>query len=132
MVQGPLAMWTVLRCQLATCSSLDDAIGVAASAIAHANKTGPIADYYNVVPVGLRRATFNYAQVPSQPLDIAGVNVTSVPRPFPTWKRPWELHVTIVESPAPTKIVWTGSTHLFQRATVARMLVRYLNLLAEA
>jgi acyl-CoA synthetase (AMP-forming)/AMP-acid ligase II/acyl carrier protein len=131
-VQGALANWTLLRVNLSGCATFSDAITRARQVVARANQNGPIASYYQVVPFTLRRAVFNYMPVGrAESLDIPGVRVTNVPRPFPVWKRPWELHLTMIDDPVQARMFWTGSADLFRRETVAALLQRYLDLLGR-
>lgn len=131
-VLGPLTSWTVLRVDVAGCTSFGDVVPRAGQAVAETKQNGLIQDYYRVVPHTVRRVVFNY--VPTrwlgQPLpgENDGLVIERVGLPFPRWKRPWDLHLTLIDS-QDARLVWTGNEKLFQKATVLGLLSKYLGIL---
>jgi len=131
-VLGPLTSWTVLRVDVSGCNSFGEAVPRAGQAVAEAKQNGVIDDYYRVVPHTVRRVVFNY--VPTrwlgQPLpgEKEGLVLQRVGLPFPRWKRPWDLHLTIIDAEHAC-LIWTGNENLFQKATVSALLQKYLHVL---
>ena len=131
-VLGPLTSWTVLRVDVAGCAAFGDVVPRAGQAVAETKQNGLIQDYYRVVPHTVRRVVFNY--VPTrwlgQPLpgENDGLVIKRVGLPFPRWKRPWDLHLTLIDS-QDARLVWTGNEKLFQKATVLALLRKYLRIL---
>ncbi|HEY5933623.1 MAG TPA: amino acid adenylation domain-containing protein [Kofleriaceae bacterium] len=131
-VQGPLTTWMITRIDTSGCSSLRDVIDRTTRVVGAASEHGVIADYYRLVPHLLRRAIFNYVPVgrrsSATPTDL---RIVAQPRPFPVWKRPWELHLTMLDLERSSQLFWTGSEELFRRETVAAWLDRYVAILEQ-
>lgn len=130
-VHGPLTGWTVLRADVSACKTFDDVIPVAGQAVAEVKKNGLIHDYYGVVPHTSRRVVLNYvfgrwAQTPAKQNE--GLQMHRVGLPFPKWKRPWDLHLTLTDG-FTANIAWTGNEKLFRKDTVHALLQRYLKIL---
>ncbi len=131
-VLGPLTSWTVLRADLSGCASFGEAVPRAGQAVAEAKQNGVIEDYYRTAAHTVRRVVFNY--VPTRwlgqpmPGEAEGLVVQRVPLPFPRWKRPWDLHLTLIDA-HDARLIWTGNEKLFQKATVFALLEKYLQVL---
>lgn len=130
-VQGPLVFWTLVRVDLAGCTSFHDVLPRVGRAIAEAQDAGPIADYYRQTSHRSRRVVLNY--VPTRwyatpKKEYPGLRLHYKPMAFPRWKRPWDLHLTILDGDD-TTFAWTGNERLFRRETVSALLREYLELL---
>lgn len=133
-IQGPTSMWTVLRTDVAGCNTLREAIRRARIVVGESQENGPIFDYYRAVPHGLRRAIFNYVPVPKAAPTVEaapGITIVTKRLPFARWKRPWDLHLTLVDAPAQTTLVWTGNEGLFTRDALVGLFDRFSALLRD-
>lgn len=130
-VQGILVVWTLLRADLAGCTSFHDVLPRAGRAVAEAKRNGLIADYYGLVPHPLRRVVFNYVPLrwfEPEPRTYPGLHIEQRRQAFPRWKRPWDLHLTLLDGDNAV-IAWTGNENLFRRETVVALLTKYLAIL---
>ncbi|HVK84017.1 MAG TPA: condensation domain-containing protein [Kofleriaceae bacterium] len=130
-VQGPLVFWTLVRADLAGCVSFQDALSRVGRAIAEAQDAGPIPDYYRQTSHRSRRVVLNY--VPTRwyatpKKEYPGLRLHYKPMAFPRWKRPWDLHLTIIDADD-TTFAWTGNERLFRRETVSALLRQYLEII---
>lgn len=130
-VHGPLTSWTVLRADLADCKSFGEVVPIAGQTIAAVKKYGLIDDYYRVVPHTARRVVLNYvyARWGNRPgKDHQGIRMVRMGVPFARWKRPWDLHLTVLDDNV-ASFIWTGNQKLFHQETVHALLHRYLGIL---
>ena len=132
-VHGCLTQWSLMRLDLRGAASFNDAILCAKRFAEEMLDEGPPRDYYAMVPHGLRRVVFNYLPISSggsrTAPSAAGVTMTRTRWPFPPWKRPWDLHLTLTDSSKSALLVWTGFSQLFRRETVEALLARYVEIL---
>ena len=133
-VQGVMVFWTMLRVDVAGCESVGDVLPRAGAAVAEAKQNRWIQDYYRVVPHALRRVVLNYVPLrwfAPKPKTYPGLRIEQRPQPFPPWRRPWDLHLTIIDGDDAV-LVWTGNTQLFRKETVSGLLRGYLEILEGA
>ncbi|HVK82944.1 MAG TPA: amino acid adenylation domain-containing protein, partial [Kofleriaceae bacterium] len=132
-VHGALVSWSVIRVDLRGATTFKEAILRTKSFVDAMYDSGPPYDYYDVVPHGLRRVAFNYIpQGGGGGDDDSPPPVVTLSRrtwPFPPWKRPWDLHLTLIDSSTGARLVWTGFEKLFRRETIVAMLGRYIEIL---
>jgi hypothetical protein len=126
-VHGLLTTWTIARLDLAATSTLADQIPRARRMATAIQELGGIQDYYQVVPVGLRRAVYNYVPIRTRPqAEVApGLRATRLSPGWSLWKRPWELHLTVVDGPS-TQVFFTCNARLFTVETTRRFLAAFL------
>jgi peptide synthetase PhsB len=127
-VHGLLTTWTIARIDLRDAPTFTDQVRRARRTANEAYALGPIQRYYQVVPVGLRRAIYNYVPLLSRPRDqlAPGLHATRMAAGFPTWKRPWELHLTVLDGKSSTQVFWTCNARLFSVETTRRFLDAFL------
>jgi hypothetical protein len=102
-------------------------------AVDGARENGIIEDYFQRVGHPLRRSAFNYLPMGALPeLRATDLKITRTRQPFPTWKRHWDLHLTVLDYPDETILVWTGAQALFRHETVRALLARYIAILGGA
>jgi hypothetical protein len=132
-VHGLLTAWTLARVELADTETLAEQVRRARATANDIQELGPVADYYRVVPVGLRRAIFNYVPLlsPARAELAPGLHATRLSPGFPIWKRPWELHLTVIDNRATTHLFWTCNARLFRADTTRRFLDTLLERLAR-
>ena len=133
---GPHTTWTMVRVDISGCKSFGDVLPRAGQAIAEARENGPIADYYRVVPHTIRRIVLNYVparwfRTTAKEQPSGDLTVTRLPGRAPGWRRPWDLHLTLLDD-VDAVFVWTGNEKLFRRETVQKLLRRYLGILEAA
>lgn len=129
-VLGSLTAWTILRVDMVACESLPDVLPRAGAAIADLKHHGIVHDYYRTVPAHLRRVSFNYVSGRWVPASSYGpITIERRAFGFPAWKRPWDLHLTIIDGEK-ANLAWTANAKLFTRETMQRLLRRYLDILA--
>jgi condensation domain-containing protein len=133
-IQGLLTAWTIARLDLANAHTLADHVQRARHTTNDLQELGVIWDYYRIAPVGLRRAVFNYVPMltPAQSEPAPGLTVTRASPSFPIWKRPWELHLTVIDGRSATQLFWTCNRKLFDAGTVQRWFDAYLGWLGRA
>jgi hypothetical protein len=132
-VQGPLAWWTHVRIDLAGRPTFHEAIARTSTAVEGARTNGIVEDYFQRVAHPLRRSAFNYLPLAVIPqLHAPGLQIARLRQPFPTWKRHWDLHLTVQDFANETVLVWTGIEALYRSETVAALLQRYIDILARA
>ncbi|HVK84822.1 MAG TPA: condensation domain-containing protein [Kofleriaceae bacterium] len=127
-IQGPLTTWTLLRTKVAGCATLREAIRRVRQVVGESQENGPISDYYRLVPHTLRRAIFNYVPLPKfSATEKIAADLTAVHQrlPFARWKRPWDLHITLLDAPARAMLVWTGNEQLFTRDALVKLFERF-------
>jgi hypothetical protein len=79
------------------------------------------------VPTSLRRAVFNYVPMSSPVSELApDLHGTRLSPGFPIWRRPWELHLTVVDLRSATHLAFTCGTRLFSAETTQRFFDRFL------
>ncbi|HEY5933178.1 MAG TPA: condensation domain-containing protein [Kofleriaceae bacterium] len=127
-VHGLLTTWTIARVDLAGAPTFADQVRRARHAANEVAALGPIHRYYQTVPVGLRRAVYNYVPLLSRPRDQLApeLHATRLSAGFPVWKRPWELHLTVLDGKTSTQVFWTGSARLFRADTTRGFLDAFL------
>jgi len=132
-VHGCLTAWSLIRADLRGATSFAEAIRRTKRFTDAMFDEGPPRDYYAMVPHGLRRVVFNYLPVggggDGAPPSTGELMVRRLTWPFPPWKRPWDLHLTLMDTGASAWLVWTGCEQLFRRETVAALLRRYVDVL---
>ncbi|HEY5934882.1 MAG TPA: condensation domain-containing protein [Kofleriaceae bacterium] len=129
-VMGSLTAWTILRVDMSGCGSMSDVLPRAGAAIADLKHHGIVHDYYRTVPADLRRVSFNYVSGRWVPASNYGpITIERRAFGFPAWKRPWDLHLTIIDGEK-ANLAWTANAKLFTRETMQRLLRRYLEVLA--
>ncbi len=123
-VHGLLTTWTIARVDLANTTTLTEQVRRARATANDIQELGAIGDYYRVIPVGLRRAIFNYVPLlsPARAELAPGLHSTRLSPGFPIWKRPWELHLTVIDSRSTTHLFWTCNARLFRADTSRRFL----------
>jgi hypothetical protein len=94
-----------------------------------ANGLEVMPDFYELVPHPLRRMVFNYVPLGVQRGAPGPLKITPYPLTFPMWKRPWDLHLTMLDGEQAARLTWTGNKNLFKRETVEALLERYLEIL---
>ena len=132
-VQGCLTTWQTIRVDITGASSFPAVIDRTAHVVEAAHAHGMEHDYYRRAPHGLRRVAFNY--LPGSGDDTWRVDELTIrrrPWPFPPWKRPWDLHLTLIDHPGSAQLLWTGCERLFRRETVIEWLARYVEILGLA
>lgn len=127
-IHGLLTTWTIARVDLAGASTFAEQVRRARRTANEVYALGPILGYYQLVPVGLRRAIYNYVPSFSRPRDQLApeLHLTRLPVGFPIWKRPWELHLTVIDGKASSQVFWTGNARLFDAHTTRRFLDVFL------
>jgi Condensation domain len=132
-VHGLLTTWTIARVELAGTATLADEVRRARATANELQELGPIWDYYRVVPVGVRRAIFNYVPLlsPARAELAPGLQGARLSPGFPIWKRPWELHLTVIDNRATSHLFWTGNARLFREDTTRRWLDALLDRLGR-
>jgi non-ribosomal peptide synthetase component F len=131
-VQGICVTWTILRLDVSA-PTLRGVLAGAQRIVDEATENGIIADYYRRAPHTIRRAIFNYVPLPDRDDDPQHGALRVIPKrqPFPRWKRPWDLHLTMLDSARGTQLAWTGNAALFHRETLSSLLQEYLAILAR-
>ena len=127
-IHGLLTTWTIARVDLKGSATFADQVRRARHTANEVYALGPILDYYRQVPVGLRRAIYNYVPSFSRPRDQLApeLHATRLPVGFPIWKRPWELHLTVIDGKTSSQVFWTGNARLFSAETTRRFLDVFL------
>jgi hypothetical protein len=126
-VHGLLTTWTIARVRLAGADTLAEQIRRARDTTNEIQELGPIWRYYETVPVGLRRAVFNYVPMSAPAAELApGLRGTRMSPGFPIWRRPWELHLTVIDHRTATHLFWTCNSRLFRAETSRRFLETFL------
>lgn len=131
-VAGLLTSWTIARLDASGRPRLLEATRRVREVSAWILGNGIIPDYYRLVPHALRRFTFNYVPAGPQPPELApGIRAHRGPSRWPIWKRPWELHLTLVDASPTVNLFWTGAESLFERETVRRLLDEFVDALTR-
>jgi hypothetical protein len=130
-MQGMLSTWMFYRVDVAGCTSLRDVVQRTRSAVDETRRYPIINDYYRLVPHTVRRVVFNY--VPSAAglpaLESSGLHITPRIHFSPNMKRPWDLHVSMMEMAGSTQTVWRTNTRIFTRDKMSTLLHSYLGML---
>jgi hypothetical protein len=122
-VHGLVTSWTIARVRLGGATTFTDRLRRARQTANDIQELGAIWRYYETVPVELRRAVFNYVPMSPPSAEIApGLQSARLSPGFPIWKRPWELHLTVVDSRSAAQLFWTCNARLFSIETTRRLL----------
>ena len=126
-VHGLLTTWTIARVRLAGAATFAEQLRRARQTANDIQELGAIWRYYETVPVGLRRAIFNYVPMSPPSGELApGLQGTRLSPGFPIWKRPWELHLTVLDLRSATHLFFTCNARLFSAETTQRLLDRFV------
>jgi hypothetical protein len=126
-IHGLITTWTIARVRLAGADTFAEQIRRARDTTCEIQELGPIWRYYETVPVGLRRAVFNYVPMSAPTSELApGLRSKRMSPGFPIWKRPWELHLTVIDHRTTTLLFWTCNSRLFRAETSQRFLETFL------
>ena len=129
-VHGLITTWTIARVRLAGATTFADTLRRARQTANDIQELGAIWRYYETVPASLRRAVFNYVPISPPGGELApDLQGTRLSPGFPIWKRPWELHLTVVDWRSATHLSFTCATRLFSAETTRRFLDRFLETL---
>ena len=136
--QGMLTTWTMFRVDMPLGVAFRDAVRRTDRVVKDGLANGIIVEYYKLTNNDVRRVSFQDHGMTAPPMTTGGYVVSPglhcafIPPPFPSWKKPWEYHLSLYDrSDAPTTLMWTASPELFRRETVVRNADRYLEMLAE-
>jgi hypothetical protein len=133
-IMGPLATWTMMRCDLSSSSTLRE-IALAAKAGMQAAFDHSLAPHqFSTIPAELRGTCFNYVPAAMAYRSIRSDGVTAnllTTRPAPRYKRHWRLMLLIFDSTRGGELNWTGNQNLWRRETIEELAQRYLRRLEQ-
>jgi len=129
--QGAMSSWTIMRFDLSAARTLRDVVATTRQAMQDAYEHSLIPDYFATVPRELRGATFNYlpAALFNRKVTAGDIAATPLRRPFPRYKRHWQLMLFVVDSTRGGTVCMTGNQALWHRATIEQLARRYLAML---
>lgn len=136
-MQGPIETWSMTRFDLSGQPTFGDVLRRTKQTVADGRDNGIIFDYYKLIPPRSRTVSFQNHGSTVPPLafgkEVApGLWGHGIRPPLPAWKRPWDLHLSLLNFPKQTSLMWAGSERLFRRETIVGLSERYLALLEAA
>jgi hypothetical protein len=130
-IQGMMTTWLLYRVDLAGCTTYRDALRRTTATVVEAQEHPIIAGYYQFVPHTVRRVVFNYVPPPGAPLpQVDGLRIVPHTIVSEHMKRPWDLHVNVIDRPGAPSLRCSGNAELFTHDRLVVMVERYLVTLA--
>jgi hypothetical protein len=130
-ILGPIATWTTARFDLSSCRTWRDTLPLVTRTLQDVFQHSVMPERFATVPPQLRGTCFNYLPNLDVGMTVGDLAVSGVDRPFPLYKRHWDLILLVFDSTRGGLLCWTGNQHLWRRETIEQLAQRYVAMLQQ-